>query len=140
MEAITVKGRQVRRYYTLLGRLGFDNVFDQLSAAVSAPPPTPGPTQPGEMTTSDVAVMDVNDIRIDLDLGRIMRACCGTDGAHGATLNAFDELAAAVLDLDDETAAAGAWSVAEVEERYGPFCEASAGLLKRLMKPQFGLA
>lgn len=134
----SAKGRQVRRYYALLERLGFNQVFNQIAEASTTPVPT-GPTRPGEMQTAATSAGTAGDVRVQIDLGTILRACAGADGAPNG-LTALDELAAAVLDLTDEEAAAGEWTAAEVEAGYGPFSDASAGLLALLMSPRFGPA
>ena len=135
----TVKGRQVKRYYRLLVRLGFDKVFDAVDQAEAASAPLPsGPTRPGELVTIAPASATTT-VSIDLDFGDVFRACAG-EVERMDQLSALDELAAAVLDLDDDVAAAGEWSVDDVAEGYGPFVDASARLLKLLMQPRFGQA
>ena len=132
-----VKGRQVRIYYRLLHRLGFEALFEAMTRIAATSPPATGPTSPGTMV-AEVPARDLSDIQVSLDFAEIFRACAGADDSPSG-LTAIDELAQAVLDLTDEEAAAGEWSVGALTEGYRPFCEASARPLQLLISPQFAL-
>ena len=122
-----VKGRQIERYYRLLVRLGMDRLLDTVQ---------PKPTPPSGRITSaseQLATVDVDAVEeaITVDLGMVLRACAGAD--ESADLSAVAELAAAVLDLDDETAGAGDWFMDDVEEAWPGFTSACAAPLRMLL-------
>ena len=124
---VRIKGVQVERYYRLLVRIGMDKILSQASGARRKPPS-------GRITsaTEQLGTLEVEaDAPVSFDLGQLVLACAGAD--ETGDLSALAELAAAVLDLDDEAAAAGDWYMDDLESAWPGFSSACAAPTRMLL-------